>query len=62
MFETRFDGQGQLELVVHGLPQNFSEFLAVHQQIHDGVAHQQLNDDLVAHMWERHGGEGDDLV
>ena len=57
-----FDGQGQLEPVVPGPPQGFSEFLAVHQQIHDGDAHQQLQDDLVAHLWERHGGEGDGLV
>ena len=41
-----FDGQGNLEPIVPGPPpnaaQNFSEFLAVHQRIHDGVAHQQL--------------------
>ena len=37
-----FDGQGQLEPVMHGPPQGFSKFFAVHQQIHDGDAHQQL--------------------
>ena len=57
-----FDGQGQLEPVVHGPLQGFSEFLAVHQQIHDGDAHQQMQDDLVARLWERHGGEDGGLV
>ena len=57
-----FDGQGNLEPIATGPPQNFSEFLTVHQRIHDGVAHQQLQDDLVAHLWERHGGEDGDLV
>ena len=57
-----FDGQGQLELVVPGVPQNFSKFLSMHQEIHDGVAHTQLQDDLVVHIWERHGGENDGLV
>ena len=57
-----FDGHGQLEPVVPGPPQGFSEFLAMDQQIHDGDAHQQLQDDLVAHLWERYGGEGDGLI
>ena len=57
-----FDGQGQLEPVMPGLPPDFSEFLAMHQEIHDEVAHRQLQNDLVAHLWERHGGEGDGIV
>ena len=40
--KNQFDYEGQLAKVVSGMPQEFSEFLVMHQEIHDRVAHQQL--------------------
>ena len=59
IFREPFEYQGPLGEPQHGVPQEFAQFLVMHQQIHNGEAHEQLHKHLVAHMWARHGGEGD---
>ena len=36
-------------------PLVLSEFLRIHNEIEDRTIHEQLRDDLVEHLWARHG-------
>ena len=39
----------------HCDPNVVSEFLRIHNEIEDRTIHEQLRDDLVEHLWARHG-------
>jgi hypothetical protein len=50
-----YDCQGSLDKVDHQLRADFRAFLSIHHEIHDELVHQQLQDDLVEHLWTRIG-------
>ena len=53
--ETRipYYRQGPLADVYHQVPASWAAFLATRQEIRDTTAHQDLQNDLVQHLWER---------
>jgi hypothetical protein len=36
-------------------PLVLSDFLRIHSEIEDRIVHGQLRDDLIEHLWARHG-------
>ena len=46
-----YECQGPLAEVDHELPADFADFLAMHAEIRDINVHEQLQNDLVEHMW-----------
>ena len=57
MFNKPYEYQGPLVDPHPVVSSEFSEFLAMHLQIHDETTHDQLQSDLVAHMWARRAYE-----
>jgi hypothetical protein len=39
----------------HRDPLVLSDFLRIHSEIEDRIVHEQLHDDLIEHLWARHG-------
>ncbi|KAK1609059.1 hypothetical protein QYE76_032732 [Lolium multiflorum] len=50
-----YECQGPLAEVDHELPTDFADFLAMHAEIRDNNVHDQLQADLVEHMWRIKG-------
>jgi hypothetical protein len=50
-----YDWEGPLTKFDHEVPVEFENFLQNHSQIRNQDTHQQLQDDLVAHLWARRG-------
>ena len=51
VFDDPFDFQGPLADPQPGVSTKFDDFLSVYQEICDSDIHQQLQVDLVAHLW-----------
>jgi hypothetical protein len=39
----------------HRDPLVLSDFLHIHSEIEDRIVHEQLRDNLIEHLWARHG-------
>ncbi|KAK1682675.1 hypothetical protein QYE76_043523 [Lolium multiflorum] len=50
-----YECQGPLAEVDHELPADFADFLAMHAEIRDSNVHEQLQADLVEHLWRIKG-------
>lgn len=50
-----YECEGPLAEVDHELPADFTDFLAMHAEIRDNNIHEQLQNDLVEHMWRIKG-------
>ena len=50
-----YEYQGPLAEVDHELPADFADFLAMHAEIRDSNVHEQLQADLVEHLWRIKG-------
>jgi hypothetical protein len=50
-----YDYQGPLAEVDNQVSAEFGAFIVMHHAIHDKYVHQQLQDDLVEHLWARRG-------
>ena len=64
--ETVFDTEpyyrhGPLAQVDHQLPTTWTAFLNMRQEIRDPHVHQQLQQDLVEHLWRLKGNAGNDV-
>ena len=46
-----YECEGPLAEVDHELPADFADFLAMHAEIRDSNVHDQLQADLVEHLW-----------
>ena len=59
MEEEHFDTDAEIPTVIptRNYPRNLREFIQVHQQIRDKQTHIQLQNDLVEHLWQIHGGD-----
>ncbi|WOG81843.1 hypothetical protein DCAR_0100997 [Daucus carota subsp. sativus] len=56
--EQHFDADGEPTVTrIPSHPSSLGEFIQVHQQIRDKQAHVQLQNDLVEHLWQIHGGD-----
>ena len=53
------DTNGEIPFVTpsRSRPNDVREFIQVHQQIRDKQVHLQLQNDLVEHLWQIHGGD-----
>lgn len=56
IFDKEWDFRGDLVEPQHG-PTSFDQFLHTHHAIRDRVAHNQLQNDLVEHMWQHIGNQ-----
>ena len=50
-----YECQGPLAEVDHELPADFADFLAMHAEIRDNNVYEQLQNDLVEHLWRVKG-------
>ncbi|XP_074373857.1 uncharacterized protein LOC141714224 [Apium graveolens] len=59
MEQEHFDTDAEIPTVTpsRNHPRNLREFIQVHQQIRDKQTHIQLQNDLVEHLWQIHGGD-----
>ncbi|XP_074378588.1 uncharacterized protein LOC141720132 [Apium graveolens] len=57
--EEHFDSDVEVSVVtrIPNHPNNLREFIQVHQQIRNKPAHFQLQNDLIEHPWQIHGGD-----
>ena len=56
VFDTEpYHRQGPLAQVDHQLPATWTAYLSMHQEIRDPQVHQQLQQDLVEHLWRIRG-------
>jgi len=57
--DFRYDGVGQLvrpsPREVRNRTREFHEFMQAHHEIRNVQTHSQLRDDLIEHLWSRHG-------
>ena len=50
-----YECQGPLAEVDHDVPADFADFVDMHAEIRDSNIHEQLQNDLVEHMWRVKG-------
>jgi hypothetical protein len=50
-----YDREGPLAQPNHQVPASWAAFIAMRQEIRDSTMHQQLQDDLVEHLWTLRG-------
>jgi hypothetical protein len=50
-----YDREGPLAQPNHQVPTSWVAFIAMRQEIRDSTMHQQLQDDLVEHIWRLRG-------
>jgi hypothetical protein len=51
MYVGSYECQSSLAEVDHEVPADFTDFLAMNENIHDNNVHEQLQHDLVERMW-----------
>ena len=62
VFDTEpYHRQGPLAQVDHQLPANWTDYLNMRQEIRDPQVHQELQHDLVEHIWTLKGEAGNDM-